>query len=245
MAYLTKQYEIYYHDIDAKKRLLLTSLVNYLADISIDQSQRLGVGMQINEKGYAWVLYKWDIDISTHPTYGQKVFITTMPYSFRKFYCYRTYEIKNENGDLLGTAKSQWILIDIDKRRIVRVPNDVWNVYGVDRTDELPMKDVEPMVDPQYSIDFNIRYSDIDTNMHVNNSKYISWALETVPLEVIKNMTLENITMIYKKETNYGHKITSLTEVKQEEDRTICLHKIVAEDGTELNIAQSSWKKSL
>lgn len=245
MAKLEKKYEVYYHDVDAKKRILLTSLVNYLADISIDQSQRLGVGMQINEKGYAWVLYKWDIDIKKYPTYGDEVFITTWPYSFRKFYSYRTYDIKNRDGELLGTAKSQWILIDINKRRIVRVPEDVWNVYGVDRTDELPMREAEELKDAQNSIEFNVRYSDIDTNMHVNNSKYVDWALETVPLDIMRNMTLANIVVIYKKETNYGQKIKSSTEVRELEDKVVCLHKIVNSDGVELNIAESTWVKNL
>ena len=46
---------------------------------------------------------------------------------------------------------------------------------------------------------FNVRYSDIDTNGHVNNSKYVSWIIETVPLEIVLNYTLKNLKMDYKR----------------------------------------------
>ena len=54
---------------------------------------------------------------------------------------------------------------------------------------------------------FDVRYSDIDTNMHVNNVKYVSWALETVPKDIVLNYELKNVKVTYEKETTYGETI--------------------------------------
>ena len=42
----------------------ITSLMNYLDDIAIGQSEQLGVGVDyLKQRNVAWVLYKWDIKI--------------------------------------------------------------------------------------------------------------------------------------------------------------------------------------
>ena len=45
--------------------------------------------------------------------------------------------------------------------------------------------------------------------------------------------------MVYKKEVHYGHVIKSLCE-KREEGHYI--HKIVSDDGVEVNLAESFWE---
>ena len=88
---------------------------------------------------------------------------------------------------------------------------------------------------------FQVRYSDIDTNMHVNNVKYVAWALETVPKDVVLNCELKNIKVTYEKETTYGETIKVSTEVIRKENIIICRHKIINEEGTELTLLESTW----
>ena len=34
---------------------------------------------------------------------------------------------------------------------------------------------------------FKVRYGDIDSNMHVNNVRYVEWAIESLPLDIVLN----------------------------------------------------------
>jgi medium-chain acyl-[acyl-carrier-protein] hydrolase len=242
-----KEYEIHYYEVDYKKRALITSIVDFLGDIATKQSAELGVGIDyLIENKLAWVLYKWNVDIYKYPVYGESIKIKTCPSSMRKFYAYRTFETFNVEGELIGKAESIWFLINIEKRRPVRINKDIYKFYGVDFEDEsiLEIEDIEKPAILNNEKIFNVRYSDIDTNQHVNNSKYIAWAIETVPMEIVTKYTLKNVKVTYEKETTYGETVSVFTEVINEDNIVVCLHKVMDKEGKELTLLKTVWEKN-
>lgn len=241
-----KEYDIQYYEIDYKRRLLITSLMNYLGDIATRQSEELGVGIDyLRDQGIAWVLYKWSIDIDRYPVYGEKIKVRTKPYSFKKFYAYRIFEILDLNGNIIARANSVWFLIDIEKRKAIRVTEDMYKAYGIskEKSDVLDIKKLKCPEKIHSEKSFNVRYSDIDTNRHVNNVKYVDWAIETVPLDVVTNYSIKGINITYQKETTYGAVVKVFTEIREEENRYICLHKIVDENDIELTVLETNWER--
>lgn len=241
-----REYTIHYYEVDYKKRVLMTTLVNYLGDLATYQSDLLGMGMdRLLEENLAWVLYKWDIEMKKYPLYGEKIKVRTWAHSFKKFYAYRKYDILNSEGEVIGTANSLWFLINIEKRRPVRITEEFFEVYGLDAScnEEIAMDKLDAIEEVHYDHNFSVRYSDIDTNKHVNNSKYVSWAIETVPLDIVKDYTLNRLKVVYEKETTYGHEVKCLVQVNQKENQILCKHKIIDEEGKELTLLETVWKK--
>ncbi len=241
-----KEYEIQYYEIDYNKKLLLTSLMNYLGDISTKQSEDIGVGLEyMSNRGIAWVLYKWSIHIKRYPSFREKIRVRTTPRSFRKFYANRSFELIDSQGNTIAVANSIWFLISVEKRKAMRITEDMYKAYGMDKKDTNGL-DIKKINQPQ-RIDnkkaFNVRYSDIDTNKHVNNVKYVDWAVETVPLDIVLNYILTDIDIAYEKETTYGEIITVLTEINKENNRFICLHKIVDRESRQLALLETIWVK--
>lgn len=239
-----KQYEIYYHDIDYNRNALITSLVNFFGDVATYQSEELGIGLDyLKSNNAAWVLYKWDIDILEFPMYGDKIIVKTSAYSLKKFYAFREHEICNGEGKVICTAKSVWFLIDIKKRKPIRILKNLYKAYNIDENcnEELSIDKVKDLTRVDNEETFTIRYSDIDTNRHVNNTKYISWAIEAVPLEKILKYTLKGVRVVYKKETRYGHSITSQVQIDDNGDTMDCIHKILNEEGKEVTLLETSW----
>ncbi len=235
-----KTYETYYHDVDCRKEVLITSLVNYFGDIALAQSEELGIGMDLlRRKNMAWVLYKWDIEVIQYPVYGEKLYVETEPIAMSRFYSHRTFKVTNEKGQVFCKALSMWLMIDTEKRRLIRLPESFYNIYGVDKKDKAQKDEMEELQREDFSEDFKIRYSDIDTNLHVNNCKYIDWALEVIPLEVIKTKHLKRLKIMYKKEVAYGHCIKSSCEKK---DETHYIHRIISDEGQELTTAETFWQ---
>lgn len=244
-ALLEQEYRIRYYEVDYKKRVLITSLMNYFDDIAMCQSEKLGVGIDyLKERNIAWMLYKWDITIHKYPVYGEIIKVRTVPNSFKKFYAYRRFDILNGQGEKFVSANSLWLLINTDKKRPIKITKDMYKAYQV-RSDE--PSEIRKITGPS-TIDmekeFNVRYSDIDTNRHVNNVKYAAWAIETIPLDIVLNYTLANLKVIYKKETTYGKTIKALTQVKTLGDSITCMHSIVDENNKELCILESQWLKT-
>jgi medium-chain acyl-[acyl-carrier-protein] hydrolase len=241
-AVFEQEYRIHYYEIDYKKKALITSLMSYLDDIATYQSEKLGVGVDyLKERNVAWVLYKWDITIHKYPVYGESVKVRTAPHSFNKFYAYRWFEILNRQGEKLVSANSEWLFIRTDKKRPIKITEDMYKAYRVQSTKPLEIEDIKQPSSIDTEKEFHVRYSDIDTNRHVNNVKYAAWALETLPLNILSNCTLANLKVTYKKETTYGKTIKALTQVKTLDDSITCLHSIVDQDGKELCLLESRW----
>ncbi len=242
-----KNFEINYHEIDFKKRALFTNMINYFEDASLEQSEKLGVGLEyLKENQQAWVLYKWDITIERYPEFGEKIIVRTIPLSCRKFYAYRRFQIIDDTGKIIVTGDSIWFLIDLNKRKPIKVTEEMQKAYGLSEIKEEPFK-IEKIKSPEefsYKNNFKVRYSDIDTNLHVNNVKYISWAIETIPLDTVLNFTLKNFVITYEKEVKYGNDINVYSEMVYKDDNEIVfVHKVENEEGKRVTLAKSLWVK--
>ena len=240
-----KQYEIHFYEIDYKRKALLTSIVNFLGDIAISQSEGIGMGLEyLTENKQAWVILKWDITMIRYPVIGEKITVRTWPLSFRKFYAYRQYNILDAAGEIIGTADSIWILIDTEKRKAHTISSEVHAAYKVSENskESVDFGKLKPPSVIHEEKSYDVRYSDIDTNKHVNNVKYIDWCVETVPLDVVLNYTLKNIKVIYQKETTYGETIKVSTEIIHEGNEVICFHKIEDKDGNRLTLCKTTWE---
>ncbi|MCY6354301.1 acyl-[acyl-carrier-protein] thioesterase [Clostridium sp. ZS2-4] len=241
-----KEYEIHFYEVNYKKKALMTSLIDYFNDVAIYQSEELGVGLDyLLERNMAWILYKWDITIKEYPKIGDKIKVRTLPYSLRKFYAYRKFYILDAEGKTIAEANSVWMLIDIKNKRPIRVNEELVKAYGLENNagESLKIENIDKIQRIDNEILFKVRYSDIDTNGHVNNEKYAAWMIESIPKDVVLNYTLVNIKITYKKETKYGENIKVLTQRNESEDEIVFIHQIV-KDEEELTLGHTVWRKN-
>ncbi len=247
MKEFTKNYEIHYYEVDSKLRCKLSSIIDFICDVGTQQSESVGGGIDYCAKNNcAWVFYKYDIKMKRYPMFGETISITTKPVGFKKFYGLRRYIIKDEKSNVIGEALALFFLIDIEKRRPMRIQKEQYDFYGVDGdiNYDVSMEKLERIDGEDYCVEFNIRYSDIDSNNHVNNVKYIEWAIEAVPAEIVKDYTIKRIKVTFEKESKYGEKISSSAVVKKEDGIIKTYHTIRKNDGTELTLLEAEWQKA-
>lgn len=242
----SKDYEIHYYEVDSKLESTLTTLINILCDVGTSQSEELGGGIDyLIERNMAWVFYQYDIKINRYPKVGEKLKATTIPMGFKKFYAVRKYEITDEEGSIIMEAQSIFFLINTEKRRTMRVPQEQYEIYGLDgdMKENFKIERLEKIEDVMFTKEFITRYSDIDFNKHVNNTKYVEWAIDSLPIEILTEYTLQNIKVTFEKECTYGQIIRVLSSVREEDRHLTTLHKIEAEDGKELTKLVATWVK--
>jgi medium-chain acyl-[acyl-carrier-protein] hydrolase len=241
----SKNYNVHYYEIDAKKRALISTIMNYLMDICSVQSDSHGVGVDYlidNNKG--WILTQWNIKLNRYPVYGEEVKVSTRANSFYKYYAYRTNYIEDSSSNLIVDGRSIWLLVDTNKRRPIKVSDDMYQAYNIskDETERFTHTSLKPLESWDNEKVFDVRYSDIDTNQHVNNVKYVSWIIESIPLDIALDYEMCEITVVYKKETYYGHKINVHTKIEKSENGYVCKHDIINEDGEDLTLATTYWR---
>src|SRR5471030_716968 len=239
----TKKYEIHYYEVNANLRCKLSSIINFICDVGTQQSEYFGCGIDYCTKNNcAWVFYKYDVKMYRYPVFGEVISITTQPVGFKKFYGLRKYIIKDQSDNVIGEALALFFLIDIEKRRPMRIQKEQYDIYGVDGDVDydISMDKIAIIDEEQYQKQFNVRYSDIDSNNHVNNVKYIEWAVESVPVDVINNYVIKRIKVVYEKETTYGDKISVSATIKEIDNANLkSYHTIRNSEGAQLTLLEA------
>ncbi|MDZ5017151.1 acyl-[acyl-carrier-protein] thioesterase, partial [Clostridium perfringens] len=127
----SKEYELHYYDVDSNLKCSITTILNILSDIGTKQSEELGSGMAgLLKSNMTWVFYNYNVKVNRYPMYGEKLLVKTEPVGFKKFYAIRKYEIKDESGNLVVEANAIFLLINLEKRRTMRIPSEQYEVYG-------------------------------------------------------------------------------------------------------------------
>lgn len=167
-----------FSEVDQHGVLTLYHLINYLQDSSTFHAEDRMVGMDwCNAQGIAWVLACWQLHVRTYPKLGDRIVVKTWPYSFRGFLGSRNYSIETEDGELLVTANSEWVLMDLKKNRPVRVSKDMMEAYQANADDKLQEdlgdRKIAIWEDGEEKEHFQIQEHMLDTNHHVNNGQYI------------------------------------------------------------------------
>ena len=242
-----REYEVHYYETNCRLECKMSSIINYFCDIGTKQSEELGVGIDyLTERRLAYVFYRYDIKVNRYPKYGEKIKVVTMAKSFKKFYASRAYEIYDENNEKIVEGEGIFLLINIDRRRALRIPEDQYIAYRVDieNCPDIKITKLEKLTNEVDRSNFKVRYGDIDSNMHVNNVKYVEWAVESLPLDIVLNYELKELSVVFEKECRYGAEIIASYEIKEneEKDGLVILHKITDDEGKELSVLTSKWK---
>lgn len=240
-----KNYDVHIYEVDSHGKANIVSIMSYLEDLATYQTEKLGMSLKyFRDNKIAWVVYKWEIHMDKYPEYGDTIEVSTLPYSIRKFYAYRKYEIFNK-GERIGYANSLWFLINTEKRKPCRITDNIYKMYNLTEEDneQIPFDRLRKLKQVDYKNSFKVRYSDIDTNKHVNNVKYVSWVLENVPIEIISEHEISDLKVMYQKETAYGETIDVRTNIEEKEDKYIFNHSIMNSEGETLTLVKTEFCK--
>lgn len=244
--YITqKDYRVHYYEVDFEKRALISSILNYFNDTAMYQSELVNRGMDYMIKNnVGWVIYKWHIKLNKYPQYSDVITVRTWPKSFKKIFAYRQFDILDKDKKTIASADSMWILFDTKNRKPKKLDKVCLDAYHIDESDKKAL-DMPKLVQPERedaAKSFKVRFSDIDTNRHVNNVKYISWCIETLPLEIAAKYSLVDLSVEYERETSYGETIRVTTQIDKKDDGSIeCLHKITDKEGKKLTLLKTIW----
>ena len=214
---------IRYSDIDFDKSLKPFSLLNFFQDIASDNAERLGFGYSyIYPQNLMWVLLKYRIEFSEYPIDIGHLRLITEPRGYHRLFAYRNFTLLN-NDKILARASSMWSLVDFKNKNLVNIESVIDNPYFgkfEQGENDLKYEKIGSITKEDYKKEFEVRYNDLDVNMHANNGNYIVWVLEPLPYEFRANNKLKNIDMVFKKEIKYGETLTSSVQMV-ESNKTI------------------------
>lgn len=242
-----KTFEIPYYDTDKYRRATPMAMLTYLGEISGSHTDSIGFSVdKLQELNYGWVLNRWKVRILRYPNVKEKITIETWTSSIDRFYATREFIIYDENDIEIGRASTVWIFLNMQKKRPIRIPVEFIQVVNpIEEKTFEDFYDFKKEMNVEEYMDFYVRRSDIDYNNHVNNTKYLSWMLETIPEDIYENYILSEFEILYKKETIYGNTILSgSSEFTKEDNLYKYFHNILdRKSGESHSMGITRWIK--
>lgn len=202
----TFESRVRFSEVDREGVLTLPALVNYFQDCSIFQSEELGIGIRdLKERGRAWVLSTWQIEVFRYPGFGERIETSTWATKFQGMFGSRNFQMKDGEGRTVARANTLWVFMDVEKGHPVRPDEEDIRKYSPQEPldmERVPRK-IALAEQMHTERDFPVHASQIDTNGHVNNCQYIQMALEVLP----ECARAQKIRVEYKKSAVYGDRI--------------------------------------
>lgn len=226
-----KLYEIQFHEVDCLNRLKETVLLNFLQDIAAVDAETIGVGYsKIRDKNIGWFLTKYDIKIFEPITDCKKIKIKSWSEGAIRINCFRDFDIYNSENKKIGEATSCWLLNDLATGKIIP-PSEIFDVFAT--PDKSQLRSNFPKIPPIKNIDYQgehiALFSELDVNRHVNNSIYLTWANDILPLDILMSTRIAELEIQYKKQVKCGEKIIITAE--HDKENNIFTHELKSENG--------------
>lgn len=176
-------------------------LMNELQAIADTHAEFLGFGRTMClERNIAWVVTHYLIDIIESPSENEELTFSTWPSEHAALKAARDFEIRGNDGRLMVRATSQWILIDLETRRPLRLTEYLPNFESFPERAYARTFDKFADFDAQKTHTHKCRYDDIDVNQHINNAVYAVWATESVGFDFRNSHKLKGLEINFKKE---------------------------------------------
>ena len=178
-------------------------LMNELQSVADTHAEKLGVGRTfLLQNNLAWVVTHYLVDIVELPHENEELHFITWPSVADALRTVRDFEIRGSDNRLMVRATSQWILIDMTRRRPVVLTDKLPERILVDERALDRKFDKFPDFDAEKTHVMKCRFDDVDVNQHINNAVYAVWATESVGYEYRNEHKLCGIELNYKKEIN-------------------------------------------
>ena len=211
----TYKRKVTYSEIGSDKKVNPAQIIKYFQDCSTFNSEQIGVGINHMEAHkHIWILTSWQVVINYYPGLGEDIVTGTWAYDFNAIYGFRNFVLELSSGERAAYANSIWVLMDSVSGKPVKLTDE--DISGYVKGERIDMV-YEPrrikLPKEWVSQDaFTVAKSDLDTNQHVNNARYIEMALEYVP----DNYLIKQVRAEYRQSAVYKDII--LPKINIEED---------------------------
>jgi len=211
--------KVSWHDTDANRCVRPSKIVEYMQETANAQCEASGLPLDRlrDEKGLAFILGAMSISIYKPIHAYEDVEVRTWCKETKSYIFQRFFEIVR-SGEVVAEASSTWVLIDLEKKSMVRASSyDFFDgkfyydePIGTDRVP--PRVRIGKDTELREVGKRRIVYSDIDYNMHMNNTRYPDMLCDFIDelSSVEAPHRIKSLSLSYLKESHLGATLTVL-----------------------------------
>jgi len=222
-----ENYKVRSYQMDIKGRLTLTAIAGYLQESAGNHAHNMGFGyVQMAQSGLIWVLTRLKIVVHQYPLWGDDLSVETWVVNREKFFSRRDFEIKSKSGQILISAISGWMLLDMKVKRPHLVDSFPMNIdfFPSRLAIDEEISKIQEMESPDEEQSYKVIYSDLDIVNHVNNTQYLRIILDAQSFELRSQFHVKSFEINYKAEAKINDELKISTQCLNQEHQY--LHEI-------------------
>ncbi len=229
-------YTTRWHDTDASRNVRPSALLVYMQETSNRHVAESGMSLDDlrDEKGLAFILSKIRIAFHRPLRAFEDIRVETFTCPSRGYSSLRSFRVL-AGDEVVAEADTNWALIDINEKSLRKMEDT-----GYEFEDEPPLAlDVPSRTRASSDVKLEevgkrtILYSDLDYNMHMNNTRYPDMLCDYMPIEKVER--IKGMTLSYLHEAAFGDTVTVLRGEKDgayyfrtlNSEGVVCLEAVV------------------
>jgi medium-chain acyl-[acyl-carrier-protein] hydrolase len=187
-------------DVDLEMRMRPNEIMNRLADLARRHAGETGFGYDdMLSRGLFWVVHEFIIAIDEMPMLDDDLILRTRPFFRKGLRADRQFEITRGGGRLVR-AHTRWLLIDRESRR----PQPLQRHFDAIGEPFFPPEELDgpkEMEPGDVRAVRRVGYSDVDMHRHTNNSGYVAWCLDLLPIDLWREFRVSRLHILFHKES--------------------------------------------
>lgn len=225
-------------------RLTVPAFLDLFQELAGEDAARRGFSLDdLAPRGLAWVMLRLFVRFEGPlPAQGEALTVTTWPSGHDGLTAWRDAVAHADDGRTLARVTTRWVLIDVARRRPVRLPGDV---QALSRPDlgQLSLVDAPPAAPAEATLTARVlvRRSDLDANRHANNARYVEWALEPLPDDFLDAHALATLDVAWKAEAFRGDALTATAGPDASGEPLAFAHAVAHADGRTSALVRTRW----
>ena len=239
-----EQVQVRAHEVGPTNEVGIWALCNWLQEAAGNNASSLAWGLEdLRRKDLTWVLARLHVRIDRLPGWREELVVSTWPAGVLRVLAVRDFTLR-AGAETLAVATSGWVLVDRTTARPVR-PGAALQAMAsrmpprvlLDPFDRLP-----ELGTAVAAITVRVGRSDLDLNGHANNARFITWALDALPQELVAAHVPEDVEVELRAEAREGDEL-SVEVAPAAAGAGVWLHRVSRPtDGRELARARTTWR---
>ncbi len=202
------QYTVEDNEVDCFGYLKPSMILFYAQDMAGKHCVELSVDYEtMAAKQLFWAVIRHRVQITRLPQRGETLTLETWPMPTTRVAFPRATVCYDEAGQEVFRVISLWVIMNLDTRAMILPGRSGIEVAGLCKGTELaPPASLTPMI-PENQKKRTVRYSDLDRNGHMNNCRYIEWAMDLLPSAFHAEHQMKEFVICYLSEAREGEQL--------------------------------------
>ena len=198
LPYYQKSFSVPSFATDRYNRLKPSYLLGLAQEVAGDHSALLKADFAHTQ--LYWVITRQQVQISRLPTSGETITLETWPMPTTRVAYPRSTIAYDEHGNELFRSISLWVLMDPQSRAMVLPGRSGVEVAGLLTGNELAAPGSILPRAGENTVLRTVRFSELDRNGHMNNTRYLDWAADLLTAGFHKTHPVKEFTVCYLSE---------------------------------------------